>query len=392
MLKLLGKREENMIRFLTASTFETDDPRIAASEVLKQLDTEHSLLKNSAGLLFCSLDFISSGAAEEVSKALPFETIGCTTHGIAVPGAMGEIMLAVAVLTSDDAFFMTGLSDSLEEDAERRIGELYGRLSGCTPSLMLVCHSNPECLSGNEALQILNRLSGGTPVFGTNALDAAPENRTPMIIHNGRAYSDRLALLLLCGAVPESRFAVKSLPAMNFYSQPVTVTGAQGNRLISINNMPAAEFMEKLGIISGGKLNAIRSFPLLIDNNDGEGAKSCGIHSIEEGGVLRCGSAVARGATLKFANQMREEVLCGSEQLAESIKNEHDKRVHLIFSCFSRSAPLVDLKDEMRLFQKNLEESSYVFIYSAGEFCPVYDHEGGIHNRFHQFSIISLSF
>jgi hypothetical protein len=388
------KRDEKMIRFFTAFTFETDDPRIAAAEILKQLDTEHSLLKNSAGLLFCSLDFISSGAAEEVAKALPFETIGCTTHGIAVPGAMGEIMLAVAVLTSDDAFFKTGVSGSLEGDAERRIGELYERVSGSlesVPSLMLLCHSNPDCLPGNEALQILDRLSGGTAVFGTNALDAAPESRTPMIIHNGRAYSDRLALLVICG-VPEIRFAIKCLPAMNFYSQPVTVTGARGNRLISINNMPAVEFMEKMGAISNGKLNAIHSFPLLIDNNDGEGAKSCGIHSIEEDGVLRCGSTIAKGATLKFVNQMREEVLYSSEQLVESIKNRGDKKAHLIFSCFGRSAPLVDLKDEMRLFQENLEERPYIFIYSAGEFCPMYDQGGGIHNHFHQFSIISLSF
>jgi hypothetical protein len=308
---------------------------------------------------------------------------------------MGEIMLAVAVLTSDDAFFKTGLSDSLEEDAERRIGELYGRLSaspGSTPSLMLVCHSNPACLPGNEALQILDRLSGGTPVFGANALDETFGSRMPMIIHNGRACSGRLTLLLICGAAPESRFAIKSLPAMNFYSQPALATEVQGNLLISINNMPAVEFMEKIGIISGGKLNAIHSFPLLVDNNDGGGAKSCGIHSIEEDGALRCGSNIAKGATLKFVNQMREEVLSSSEQLVESIKNENDKKAHLIFSCFGRSAPLVDLKDEMRLFQENLEERSYIFIYSAGEFCPMYDQGGGIHNHFHQFSIISLSF
>jgi hypothetical protein len=388
-----------MIRLLTAFTFEVDDPRIAAAEILQQLDPEHSLLKNSAGLIFCSLDFISSGAVAAVAEALPFESIGCTTHGSAVPGAMGEIMLAAAVLTSDDVLFKTGLSGSLTEDAEKRIGELYGRMSdgpsassGPAPSLMLMCHSNSDKLSGNEALQILDRLSGGTPVFGTNALDETFGKRTPMIIHNGKAYTDRLALLAICGAAPECRFDIKSLPAMNFNSQPVTVTAAQGNRLISINNMPAAEFMEKMGVISGGKLNAIHSFPLLIDNKDGEGEKSYGIHSIEAGGVLRCGSAITKGAALKFVNQTREEVLCGSEQMVELLKNKHDKKAHLIFSCFGRSAPLVDLKDEMRLFQENLEEIAYLFIYSAGEFCPMYDKGGGTHNHFHQFSIISLSF
>jgi hypothetical protein len=33
-----------------------------------------------------------------------------------------------------------------------------------------------------------------------------------------------------------------------------------------------------------------------------------------------------------------------------------------------------------------------VFVYSSGEFCPVYDEQGKTHNRFHQYSIISASF
>jgi hypothetical protein len=384
-----------MIRLVTASTVEVDDPHLAAEEILKQLDVEHSLLKNSVGLLFCSLDFIVSGAAEAVSKALPFETIGCTTHGIAVPGAMGEVMLAVAALTSDDVAFAVGVSASLAEEGEARVEELYRRLSASSPappSMLLLCHARPKSLPGDMALQILDRLSGGTPVFGTNALNDTLESRTPMVIHNGAAYLDRLALVAICGGEPKSRFMVQTLPAMRFYSQPALVTEAQGKRLISINDMPAVEFMEKMGVITDGKLNAIHSFPLLVDNNDGKGEQSYGIHSIEEGGVLRCGSAIAKGATLKLVNQMQEEVLRSSEQFIELLKKDGDRKSHLIFSCFGRAAPLVDLKDEMVLFQENMKGSSCVFVYSGGEFCPLYDAQGNTHNQFHQFSIISVSF
>jgi hypothetical protein len=240
-------------------------------------------------------------------------------------------------------------------------------------------------------VEILDHVSGGTPLFGTNALDETFENRTPLIMYNGSSYSDRLALILVCGGAAESRFNIKSLPALNIYSKPALVTGVQGSKLISINNMPAVEFMEKLGIISGNKVNAVYGFPLLVDNNDGMGPKSCAIHSIENGGVLRCGSAIAKGATLKLVSQMREEVLHNSEQLIESIKKEEDKTNHLIFSCFGRSAPLVDLKEEMELFQKRMGGRPYMFVYSGGEFCPVHDKHGEIRNSFHQFSIISLS-
>jgi hypothetical protein len=385
-----------MVRLLTAFTFEIDDPRLAADEIRKQLDTEHSLLKNSAGFFFCSLDFISSGAAAAVSKALPFETIGCTTNGIAVPGAMSEVMLAAVVITSDEIFFKTGVSDSFNTEGETRIRELYEGLAGSpesSPSLIFVCHSYPSCISGDRVVNILDRISGGTPVFGTNALDVTSERRMAMILHNGRAYSDRLALLTVCGGVLENRFTVKPLPALSYYSQPALATAARDNLLISINNMSAVEFMEKLGIVSDGQINAaLYGFPLLVDNNDGTGLKSCAIHGIEEGGILRCGSAIAEGATLKLVNQMQAEVLHSSEQFIESIKKESGKKPHLVFSCFGRSAALVDMKDEMRLFQKNMEGISYAFIYSGGEFCPVYDKQGGIHNCFQQFSIISVSF
>jgi hypothetical protein len=384
-----------MIRVFTSFTLEIDDPRVAAAEILEQLDPERTLLKNSAGILFCSLDFVLSGAAEAVCKALPFEVIGSTTQGIAVSGAMDENMLAVMTLTSDEVFFNVGVSAPLDTDGENRVQELYERLSGdreFAPSLMLICHSNPDCFPGDKAVEILDRISGGIPLFGTNALNETFSNRVPLVIHNGISYSDRLALILVDGAV-ESRFHVKSLPTMNIYSQPAIVTEVQDNKLISINNIPAVEFMERFGILSEAKTNAmIYGFPLLIDNHDGTGPKPCAIHNIEGNGGIYCGSAIAKGAALKLVSQIQEEVLRDSEHLAELIKKEDGKKEYLIFSCFGRSAPLVDLKDEMGLFQKHLEGKSYMFVYAGGEFCPIDNEQGEIHNCFHQFSIISLSF
>jgi hypothetical protein len=382
-----------MFNLLIAHTLEIDDPQAAVAEILDQLDLEHRLLKNSAGLLFCSLDCVASGVVEAVSKALPFEVIGCTTHGIGVPRAMNENMLAVAVFTSDVSSFKLGISDSLDEDWETRIQELYKSLTGSpdfSPSLMLVCHPGPDSFSGDRAAEMLDRVSGGVPLFGTNALDETFGLRTPLVIHNGAAYPDRLALLLIRGGV-EGRFYIKSLPIMNIYSQPALVTEAMNGRIISINNIQAAEFMEKIGVISKGKTNAVYAFPLLVDNHDGTGPHSCGITAIEESGVLHCGITIATGATLQITNQVQEYVLYSSEQLAESIVKENGARGHLIFSCFGRSAPLLDLKDEMSLFQKYITETPYMIVYSGGEFCPVDNGQGGIRNGFHQFSIISLS-
>jgi hypothetical protein len=383
-----------MIRFLTAFTFEIDDPQVASVEIMEQLEAGHSLLKNSAGLLFCSRDFVDSGVVEALSRALPFEVIGCTTHGIAVNGAVGETMLALAVLTSDESSFSLGISDPLDADQEKRIGELYGRLAGegvrSPPSLMFLFHPSLTGFSEDQALGTLNRLSGGSPLFGTKALDETIGDPLPLVFHKGAAYPDRIALLLLYGPL-ESRFHVAPLPEMAISSRPALVTEARGNRIVSINNRPAIEFLESLGTVSIEKMNIFYAFPLLVDNHDGAGPKPCGIYDAEEGGILRCGRLINTGATIKIINVVQEQVFRSSARFLDVIKKENSGKNHLIFSCFGRSMPLVDLKDELNLFQKHLKGIPYVFIYSRGEFCPV-EENGGICNRFHQFCIVSVSF
>jgi hypothetical protein len=197
-----------MIKILTAHTFEVDDFRLAAAEILERLDLERSLLKNSAGFIFCSLDFVKSGAAEAVAQALPFEVIGCTTMGIALPEASGEIMLAAAVLTSDEVLFTAGVSDPLGNDEEGRITELYRRLSApleSPPARIFVTHPGLPVIAGDRVIAVFDRLSGWAPLFGAVALDEAVGSRSPMTIYNGAAYSDRIALLLVSAG--ESRFA-----------------------------------------------------------------------------------------------------------------------------------------------------------------------------------------
>jgi hypothetical protein len=78
--------------------------------------------------LFPGFCFIRRGGSDLQGTA--FEGIGSTTHGIAMPGAMDENMLAVMTLTSDDVFFSAGVSGPLDTDGEKRVQELYERLSG----------------------------------------------------------------------------------------------------------------------------------------------------------------------------------------------------------------------------------------------------------------------
>jgi hypothetical protein len=379
-----------MIRMLTAHTFEIEDTDAAVREIQEQLRSQGNLLKNTVGLLFCYLDFIQSGTVEAVCKALPFDTLGCTTLGAAMPVASGDLILTLTVLTSDDVEFRAGLSDPLTEDEEGRIVKLYRELVPQGPlSLIFVITPSLYNLAGDTVVGVLNRESRGAPVFGTGALDADTKIRTPRTLYNGTAYADRMPLLLFSGNLAP-RFFVDSVWRYNIYSQKALVTEAEGNRMISVNTIPAAEYMKKIGLITEARLDMLFVFPLAIDSNDGAPPKLFIIYTINDDGSLTCSANTPVGSVLHIGSPGSGEVINSAKTITGAAK-EAGGDAALIFSCFSRSVILTNPQDEMEAIQNDLKDSAlpYVLIYSGGEICPVHNEKGALVKKYNNFYIFS---
>ncbi|MDR2134500.1 MAG: FIST C-terminal domain-containing protein, partial [Treponema sp.] len=368
-----------MIRMLTAHTFEIEDTDAAVREIQEQLRSQGNLLKNTVGLLFCCLDFIQSGTAEAVCKALPFDTLGCTTLGAAISGVAGDLILTLTVLTSDDVEFHTGLSDPLAEDEEGRIVKLYRNLAAPLqgpPSLIFVITPSLYNLAGDTVVGVLDRESRGAPVFGTGALDADTKIRTPKTLYKGTVYADRMPILLFSGNLAP-RFFVDSVWKYNIYSQKALVTGAEGNRMISVNNIPAVEYMKKIGLITEARLDLLFVFPLALDPGDGSPPKLFIIYTINDDGSLTCSANTPAGSVIYIGSPGSSEVINSAKNITGAVKKAGGDAA-LIFSCFSRSVILTNPKDEMEAIQDDLKDSAlpYVLIYSGGEICPVRDEKG----------------
>ncbi|MDR2393850.1 MAG: hypothetical protein LBD93_06825 [Treponema sp.] len=84
-----------MIKTMSAYTFEIDEVAIAVSEILAQLDVEHSLYAHSVGLMTCYEEFIETRVIKAISDALPFDVIGCSTMANASAGELEEMMLCL---------------------------------------------------------------------------------------------------------------------------------------------------------------------------------------------------------------------------------------------------------------------------------------------------------
>jgi hypothetical protein len=397
-----------MIKLLAAYTREADDPAKAVGEIQEQLNFEKERLANSMALLFCHNDFLVSGVAAAVSESLPCEVLGCTslyfallpsgnppdTAPDAALNAADEIMLTVAVLSSDDTEFAAGLSGPLTiEDAETRIHAVYRETAAALgePSMIFALLPLMLDLSGDIVLSLLDHACGGIPVFGTCAMDVDQQTRDPKIIFRGKAYNNRVALLFLKGPV-KPRFFSSTFPEQFVFAQDAVITGVDGQRIISINNAPAVSFLEETGLMQEGKFRDSATIPLLVDYHDETAPEVFIIRDISPEGALICSRKMRPGGILNIGATTADYVLESAKSLIRKIKETGNDRGGFMFSCFMRNIALGgNTMEEIKLIQKELAgfPGTCLFCYSGGEICPQYTKSGGTKNQFYQYALIA---
>jgi hypothetical protein len=391
-----------MIKVMTAYTTEPRDVDYAVKEVLTQLKDE--LLTNSVGLLFCNFEFLESGLVRELCDRLPFNVAGCVSQGFAVKGAGEDFMLTLMVLSSGDVEFVSGISESLADRGEAAVEALCrdllaGGTNPAEPALIFAFPSMCTEVTGNAIIRTLDRVSGGVPVFGSVAVDQTVEMRAPRTIYNGGHYADRLSLVLLRGNV-KPRFFACSLPCGGQVMRDAVITEAKGNRLISINNMPAAVFMEKLGIVNQGDVDIFYVFPLVVDSHDGSDPRVMAVSKVEAGGALVSEQDVPMGGTVTIGAIDEKLVIESARYLVDRIKQTPAGNGLLVFSCLSRVLTLQNPIEEITLFRQEFADlpGPFLYAYSGGEICPLYKpdkhkpEEDKPVNSFHQFTIVACVF
>jgi hypothetical protein len=383
-----------MITLLTAYTHELEEPQKAAKEILDQLNRGKKPLKNSIALLFCHSVFVAQGVARVICESLPFEVLGCSCQSFALREAADEIMLTVAVLTSDDVEFAAGISAPLtEENLDTELQALYRRAAApfnAAPALVFALLPTMLNSSGEHIAAAVDRVCKGIPVFGTAALDMDTKVRRPWTIFHGEAYSDRVALLFFKGPV-NPRFFSLPFAGKYIFAQDAVITGVAGNLITGINNKPAVSFIENLGLIEPNSQGGL-IFPLLIDYHDGTGPYVAIVHSVTADGALITSRNLQVGGALSIGSVSIEDVLESARTLAQAVKETGDGSGLIIFSCFLRSIvmggkPLA----EIEVIQKELAgfPAPYLFLYSGGELCPRYTESGDFTNRFYQYALVA---
>ena len=390
-----------MIQTRTAVTRAIDEPEQAVSEILEQLDLagEGKPQAHAIGIVSCFAEYIETGVLEKLRARLPFDLAGATTIAGSAAGEIGETVLILTMLTSDDVAFATAVSDAVLEEEEAPLRACYERAAAKlpgAPTFMLSFSPLLTKVGGDYYVDRVSAISGGIPNFGTLAVDHNADYHDSLVILNGESWRDRYVMLLMSGDVNPG-FCFGTISDKKLFSEKGVVTASEGNQLLTVNGAPVVEYLQSLGLRrdADGSITGINSFPIIVDYNDGTKPAVRAMFAITPEGYAVCGGNIPVGATLSIGAFDPEEILETTRRTVKEALAAGRHTFMLIYSCIGRYfAQGYNQEAEMEIVKSELESAGvpYMMAYSGGELCPVYLRDEKVINRNHNNTLIVCAF
>jgi hypothetical protein len=308
-----------------------------------------------------------------------------------VPGVISQLGLTLTVLTSDDVRFVSGVSDPVEGDPDGPVEALYSRLvAGLTekPALLMPFFPFMVNVGGDEFIAALDKVSGGLPAFGTLAVSGEMDMSNMFVIYNEGYYPASLALLALLGDVNPAFFSV-SVTDENILKAKAVVTETDRNLLRRVNNIPAVKYFESLGIVSGDKIDGIRTMPIIVYLEDGSKLIRACVDATDDGSAVLCG-AVPVKSTIALSTMGQEDVIRSTEAILRDVAAVSRGKGVLMYSCAGRNYALgIKWMAEHETARACIGgDTPYSFSYSGGEIFPERLADGKTVNHLQNDSVI----
>lgn len=388
-----------MLNCASVFTYEIDDCDAALAEIKEQLDSKLTLLGNSIGIILCHTEFVWSGAAKYICENLPFDVVGVTTASQAVNDTVGEMVLTLFVMTSDDVIFKPGYTESLLDDYRTPTYAAYETASaGMTeqPRLALVFPPLILKYAGDVYPNLWSEILPDTPNFGTLAIDDTVSFENSETIYNGMNSKDRMAFVLCYGNI-NPRFSVGALPDNNVLPYQAEVTKSDGPFVAEINNTNAYQYFAERGFADNGQpTDSFLFVPFLIDlkkRADYDGIPVMRVlATFKEDGIAVFRGNVDENSIFTLGKCTEGDVVATAISKIEQINEMPDVNGVLSFSCIIRRMVLGSSALAEAEGIKSTMKSTVPFMmgYAGGEVCPTSVNKGRIANRFHNYSLVTL--
>ncbi|MCL2232431.1 MAG: FIST C-terminal domain-containing protein [Treponema sp.] len=389
-----------MLKCASLFTYEIDDPETAYGELKAQLDEKLVLLEHSVGIILCHPEFISSGVLKYIGGKLPFDLAGITTSAQAVNGEAAELILTIFVMTSDDVWFKTSLTESLENDIDAAIKSAVNTtILGASelPALALIFPPLMAKEPGDLYMEAMQRAIPHVPIFGPIAVDDTLAFEFSETIYKGESHKAAMPYILCYGNI-NPRFIVGTFPEDKVMPYKGEVTKSSGHLVSEINNMNPYKYFENIGLVNNGSLADSFGFvPFAFDQkkrSDYDGVPVIrAVAFFNTDGTATFRGGIDEGSTFTIMTSEAEDVLAETRKKLEQINKLPNVNGTLIFSCIARRMMTMHVNPlfEPETVRDTLSsEIPFIMGYAGGEFSPTMIRNGVPTNRFHNFSLVIL--
>jgi hypothetical protein len=402
-----------MLKSTTTVTYELDDIQAGISELAEGALRDTETGKNGFGLLLCDSDADHKTLAAGLKQKLGIPIVGfsATSMFCGKDGLCDSAAILTAV-TSDDVRFSSAVSEPLTADnIAGQTESAYNRAKaalGCDPALIMAFPPYIPGMMIDIYPRELGRASGGIPVFG--GLPSHDEIHGKTAVYCGdTAYDDRMALLLMSGAVKPVMTVKNFLGSLANFKR--TVTKAEGNEIYTVGDDTLVQFMERFGLDvtkfanSREKATFFISYPLLVEHAGNANADGIPVvrtlHKVDiETGSGTAIGEVPQGSVISVGILQKNDIWIstqnGVKDLLDKMKVNEDKgyKYSLVFavSCVARHYVMAgDDRLEFEALRKGLpRDISLSGFYSFGEICPT-SIRGAANNAAHNESLALLA-
>lgn len=395
---------------IVAKTEELDDLEMAIDELKEQIE-KASLKKNSVGIMYVYYDADFDKLATLAHDNFDFPVIGVSTIAMLDKEGYFEYGIELLVLSADDVEFSVGITENLnDENYVEDIEKTYYKIKEERPqekeAFILTYISKLVTRSGDQYLGVIDRISGGVPVFGGMASDLF-KYREFTIFCGKTIQTYGVAFVLMYGNVKP--IAVAESSVRNIRSIGKKVTEAKENVLIRMTDESIADVLDREGLSTkdedGNVALAFMQTPFVVDIpvNESESVEVLRniVYLNREKGIAQFLGNISVGSTLKISSMHSEDIgksvnEAFAKLLSRIEKSEEYKYSTLICtSCTGRYINLVGDKDIEAKAYKGIipDDISIIGMYSYGEVCPIKSQVSDKYfNMFHNetFTILAI--
>jgi hypothetical protein len=257
-------------------------------------------------------------------------------------------------------------------DPRESVNKLYEKFAAQAerPEMFIAFPPFLRDFGGDAFVKALDACSGGTPIFGALPISNDPEYRGCYTIRNGAHYEKSMALLGLYGNV-DPHFFSASVDFMDILKQHAIVTGSRGNCVLSINNNPARDYFESVGLITRQNPMALQGLALAFYPKNGPVLIRFCLGINPDRSLIMTGD-VPEGSSLAVAAIGPDAIIrTAEEKICDALSIERGRGM-LMYSCAMRSWLLgVYGMDEQKKAAECIGKASpYHLVYAAGELIP----------------------